>query len=265
MLSNALRQVSDRLRSSFEATGVVEHALTKGEYREDEATNAFRPLIPARYNLTKGVIFNASGEQSKQQDIIITDTNVVSAFISSGTLGFHPIEAVVGTLQIKSRADPDEIRDGVKNIASMKKLLPGSSTRIGRLPLYDGGQKVWEGNSTPFGGILCLTSRSKPETLGNTFYEACTGLTLRNRPNALVVLNEFAMMWGEETESGPRTNIVPKPESQCLMFEAAENTLLFFYYALAEFFRQYLMPPLNMGAYLRAGGFTFTTRQWPEE
>ena len=211
------------------------------------------------------MVFNASGEQSNQQDIVITDTNVVSTFLTSGTVGFHPIEAVVGTLEVKSYADRNEIRDAVQNIASVKRLLPASSTRAGRLPLYDGAEKVWSADSAPFGGIVCLTSRGNREALGDTFYKACLELEARDRPNAIVALNEFAILWGEETDAGPRMDVGPTATSQCLMVLAEENTLLFFYYVLAEFLRQYLPPPLNVGAYLRAGGFEFQTRQFVDE
>ena len=70
-------------------------------------------VTPVRERLARGIVVNASGAQSKQQDVIIADSAIVPPLIAGGGLTVQPVEAVVGTLEVKSSATAETVRDGV--------------------------------------------------------------------------------------------------------------------------------------------------------
>jgi len=69
VLREGIGGLSERLRASVRQSSLVKHALTKGEFRESEVADAFRPHLPRRWELSSGVVVNPLGEQSQQQDL----------------------------------------------------------------------------------------------------------------------------------------------------------------------------------------------------
>lgn len=265
MLVDAVRRLAHELRGSLPASGDIDDALSKGQFREDDVIAALRPIIPKRYGISKGVVFNNAGDQSGAQDLILRDRLVVGDLLSTPTVGLHPIEAVSGTVQVKTWATANELRSAVANVASVKRLLPGGSTRRGLTPYYDGGQRVWESDHTPYGGIFCFRPRDNPESLADLFHDACDVLEPRDRPNALLVLDSFALFWGTLPESGPPEFRLTSEAAPDLLFIDSDEPalpLLHFCVILLEFLRQYLPPPLDYESYMRAANMTGRARKW---
>src|SRR4051794_3228419 len=98
ILREAMREVAANLRASFSTTKLLSHAPTKGDIREDRVIEAFRRHLPTRVHVSRGVIVNASGEQSQQQDVIVTDALASAPFTSSPSVAVHPIEAVLASI-----------------------------------------------------------------------------------------------------------------------------------------------------------------------
>lgn len=268
MLAESFRRLAHQLRGSLPSSDHLTDALSKGQFREDDLTCAIRPLIPERYRISKGVVFNVEGQQSRPQDLILSDRLVVGEMLSRPTVGLHPIESVVGTIQVKTWATPGEVRSAVENIASVKRLLPKGSVRRGLTPLHDGGQRVWESDHTPFGGIVCFRPKGDPESLADVFHDSCELLDARNRPNGLIVLDSFALFWGELPESGPPHFFLTSDAPDDLLFIDADDQtlpLLQFFTFMLEFLRQYLPPPLDYERYMRATKMQGRARQWVPE
>ncbi len=68
-------------------------------------------------------VVNLAGERSKQQDVTISDAIEASPFIAEGGINVHPIESVVATLEIKSVARPQEMKDSVEKALSVGGLI----------------------------------------------------------------------------------------------------------------------------------------------
>jgi hypothetical protein len=113
-----MQRISKDLRTSLEETGAINHALTRGEIREKEIIDALRPHIPKRFEMGTGVVVNAGGEQSKQQDVIISDALAGTPFLGKGDIGVYPVEIVFATLQVRSRISVSLIAEPPRGVAS---------------------------------------------------------------------------------------------------------------------------------------------------
>ena len=192
-LKEAMRALSGSLAASLDKTGVVGHALTKGELREEDLRAALRPHLPGRFELTSGIVVNASGAQSKQQDVIIADSATVPPFIASGGLTVQPVEAVVATLEVKSSATAETVRDGVAKALSVAALLPDTKRKA--TEVTGGAVKFVSTAAKPFAGILALEARAARDALLQAFANAHPREALPNRCNAIVVPGEFCACW----------------------------------------------------------------------
>jgi hypothetical protein len=85
-----------RLTAALEASGPLGDSLTKGELREEEIIDAMRPHIPTRYDLVKGVVVTADGQESDPQDIILVDSFTMPPILGRGTTKAVPVECASG-------------------------------------------------------------------------------------------------------------------------------------------------------------------------
>lgn len=122
LLQHAMGELSSALANAVGATSLIQHRLLKGEFRERRVIAGLRPFIPRRYEMSSGVIVNAGGHFSRQQDIILSDSLLAPPFLAAGELGVHPIEAVAAVIEVKSVATAQAMREAVENIASVKRL-----------------------------------------------------------------------------------------------------------------------------------------------
>jgi hypothetical protein len=86
-LRDAMRALGAGLTAAVQRTAQIEHALTKGEARETALREQLRPHIPKRYGVSSGIVVNLAGEQSRQQDVIVSDAVENPPFIAEGVRG----------------------------------------------------------------------------------------------------------------------------------------------------------------------------------
>ena len=244
-----MRALSRGLTTSLEATTSVEHNLTKGELREDDLRTALRPHIPRRYELVSGIIVNSSGEQSRQQDVIVSEGTEIPSFIARGGITVQPIEAVVATLEVKSAATPETVTDGVAKAVSVASLLP-EGLRTTHKP--DIGSQVIRGISeTPFAGIVALRSDRSDTSLVEAFIVAHKDVQPHDRCNALVVVGDFVLCWTD----GQSFAALPGASTPRLArIHAGDDALLVFYVLLMLSISRYHRPELDFVAYLDGAG-----------
>jgi hypothetical protein len=243
-----MERLARGLRDSLEATGAIEHALTRGEIRETEVIDGLRPHLPARFRLATGEVVNADGARSRQQDVIVSDGLVGTPFLARGGIGVFPVEIVYATLQVKSRISVSTVADAIENVSSVKRLVandPRPITRLGPRGLGSG-----ETLAKPFGGIVAFASESKPEALTEAYVEANEQISVQeDRSNALVVFDELALVWATQNESGVSI-LQPTPSNATLLALIQSEALLFFYLTLRYALSLYDPPPLNLFAYV---------------
>jgi hypothetical protein len=250
-----MAELSAALRNAVGASSIIQHNLLKGEFRERRVISGIRPFIPMRYALTSGIIINASGKFSKQQDIIISDMATVPSFLASADLSVHAIESISGVIEVKSVATTDEIRKAVENVASVKRLAsdePRDYIEI-RGGYIGKGQNV----DKPFGGILFLDSSISDEKILEEYRTAITAIAPNDRPNALVVVDRATLSWASYLDDIELT-IQPEPlrGTHVVLQRLGKNSLLVFYTILLRILASYKPPELDIMNYIaNSGGY----------
>lgn len=254
VLQEVMSELSSGLRRSLRTSSLLQHSLTTGEFRESLVRNALIEHLPGRYDVSSGIVVNSSGDVSKQQDIVITDSFIAPPFLSDGVIGLHPAETVVGVIEVKSAGTADNIADGIAKCASFKELYPDTprpftSVGSGRLGFGETSEK-------PFAGILALSRGATAETLLERFVDEVRGISELDRPNAVIIIDDGVITWAQG-DSPDQLTIFPSSTGATHVThrDLGEHALLLFYLLLIESLKRYHPPPLDLFAYVtNAGG-----------
>jgi hypothetical protein len=251
----AMAELSAALRNAVGASSLIDHRLLKGEFRERRVIAGLRQFIPRRYEMYSGVVVNADGNYSAQQDIIISDSVVSPPFLAAGELGVLFIETVSAVIEVKSVATAQAVHEAVTNIASVKRLA-SDEPRV-YTEISGGHIGMGENVDKPFGGILFLSSGISDEAILDAYTKATASIAPNDRPNALVVVDGSAFTWGKYADSG---QLIVQPEplfgSHVVLQRLGVNALLVFYIVLMRILKSYQPPDLDLLSYIsKSGGY----------
>jgi hypothetical protein len=254
LLQLAMQELSSALANAVGASSPIQHRLLKGEFRERRVIEGLRPFIPRRYEMSSGVVVNAAGGSSRQQDIILADSMTTPPFLAVGELGVHPIEAVSGVIEVKSIATAQAVLDAVENIATVKRLVSDQPRDVAMI--RGGAITMGQTVAKPFGGMLFLGTDAPDEALRDAFIEATTQVGANDRPNAVVVVGKFTLMWGSYPGPFPVPVIQPEPMlgTHVFLHRAGASALLLFYRNMMKILAEYQPPELDLSAYVTASG-----------
>jgi hypothetical protein len=258
-LQHAMQALSTSLRGSLIRSESIGHALTKGEVREEDVADALRPHLPSRFTMSSGVVVNARGEESSQQDILITDSSISPPFLTAGRLGLHPAETIAAALEVKSTLTSTTLEAAIQSGASVKRTcLPAAQQmywheaeldNFVRAPARPG--EPADVLEKPFTGVVALQAETSAEALLDRFARLNAELDMIDRTNCLVVLDKFVVVW---TSTHDAYSIQPWPQRAPAVraFPLLGDSFLYFYAMLFEALRRYVMPELDLLSYLAA-------------
>jgi hypothetical protein len=220
----------------LEATRRVRHRGVQGSMRETQVRRILSMYLPKRIELKTGQIESASGEQSRQQDCILLDGLHTVPFLIYGDEGTFPIETVFGTVEIKSNTRRDELSKAIRNVASVKKIVDPQSDWI------------------PFGGIICLAGTTSTDTIAKTFFKICQEYKARERCDALVVVGQCALFWGDGRDNSLHIS-GPTSSNELIIVNSSEHSLLVFLLAMLDHLSRHAPPALSLFPYVNSADF----------
>jgi hypothetical protein len=102
-----------------------QHMPSKGQVCEAAFRKYLTETLGSRYSVTDGFVFDSTGQQSKQQDVIIYDDHWSIRLTprDSDEPPIIPVESVYATVEVKKVLNSQELRDAVQNIRSFRKLV----------------------------------------------------------------------------------------------------------------------------------------------
>ncbi len=121
-LITAMDKKARQTMEQLEEAKVFELRLSRGECREAVIALAIRPWLPQRYGLGSGEVVGADGTRSKALDIVIYDALYSVVFKSIGGKVLCPAESVFGTIEVKTKLNMEELRDGIRKGQSLAKI-----------------------------------------------------------------------------------------------------------------------------------------------
>jgi hypothetical protein len=133
LVSQYWRGVLRRLQAELEDFNrIIGHMGEMGRENEQSLARILENLVPARYGIGSGLIFDADGNDSKQTDIVIFNAVDEPAVMAQTNQVLFPIENVLAAIEIKTTVDGEEVTDIGEKVASLRALSP----RTGKHPLY---------------------------------------------------------------------------------------------------------------------------------
>ncbi|HAT3659227.1 TPA: hypothetical protein I8559_001597, partial [Klebsiella oxytoca] len=115
------------LKQEFALNKNVKHQGVKGELNEVELIKIIKDVIPKKYEISKGIIENSSGEQSNETDIVIYDNEILPPYINS-ELAFVPVEAVRYNIEVKSTLTAKELETTIGKFRKFRSIGGRSPT-----------------------------------------------------------------------------------------------------------------------------------------
>ncbi len=122
-IRDQFRKIAALISAQAAVAGGTGHAPTTGKLRELIIQKFLRPHLPRTLDIRSGIIVDSTGARSTQQDCIIVDTHLPIIDVGSETEGIIVAESVVGTIEIKSYLDKQELISTLKACAQTKALI----------------------------------------------------------------------------------------------------------------------------------------------
>lgn len=226
-----LRDHSKLLSVSFNASGRIQHAVTKGESREYQILDTLSKLLPTRVSVeTNVVIVNSSGAQSPKFDgALINRTFWPRIFASDYTAVM--VESVLAGIEVKSSLDKAELEDIFGKSSALRALRNTSDLT----------------QNHPFVTAFAYDCAN----INLSFFDFVTSFidSPDYSPSMICILNR-SLFGLADTRGGKIIPIdEPIPNSIPVLYQPGEDTLLVYIYFLsrwitadtgtAELFRQY--------------------------
>lgn len=127
VISKKLTSKIQLMKTEYQINKDIKHQGVKGGLNESELESIIRDVIPKRYILTRGIIENASGEQSNETDICIYDDEILPPYIKKD-LAFIPVEAVKYNFEVKSTLNSTELNTTIGKFRRFKEIGGKSPT-----------------------------------------------------------------------------------------------------------------------------------------
>lgn len=122
---HVLKVAEDSLWSSFEQARVYGQGGDIGDSREDALVHFLRDRLPSRFAVVSGEVVDMNGNQSGQTDIIIYDSDLTAPLLAHGKGNvLLPAEALLATVEVKSKVTAGEITKSVNGIKKIHALRP---------------------------------------------------------------------------------------------------------------------------------------------
>ncbi|MDF1789588.1 MAG: hypothetical protein P1U82_27245 [Verrucomicrobiales bacterium] len=112
-----------RVSTAFLESSSFQHALTKGEEREKTIAKFFKQNLPTTFQVSGGSAIDANGTESPQLDAMIFDGSR-SIPIYDGDAVILPAEAILVSIEVKSKVASEELRRSIRAAENLKSLLP---------------------------------------------------------------------------------------------------------------------------------------------
>ncbi|MFK7778143.1 MAG: hypothetical protein QM501_08485 [Gimesia sp.] len=183
--------VGEALRGEASASAIFPNSSDVGAHRERIYAEFLQNHLPSSCNIMYGgFLFNIDGDESKQLDLIIsnsTSPQYKMADRDSGGKSFACIEGCLAVVSVKSTLDTKQLHDALKNIASVPEKQ--SIDEIGlnpqmNLPNYED----W-----PY-KIIYASDGISSETLQTSlkqFYDEHPDIPYYHRPNLIHVGGKY--------------------------------------------------------------------------
>jgi hypothetical protein len=109
----------------------IKHKGTKGMLRESPLADFFSKKLPSVFGVTTGEAVDLDNRSSPQLDVLFYNRMRDFPFVSESAVVL-PAEALLASIEVKSRLDANEARKSVEAARTLRKLRPFKAELGGR-------------------------------------------------------------------------------------------------------------------------------------
>jgi hypothetical protein len=114
---------SELLARNAALKALTKHSKLKGDYTEALVRDVLRRLVPQKYKVGHGIVYNAqTGDNSGECDVIIYDVSEAAPLFESQDLVIVDAKHVRIVMQVKSTLDSSAMKDAIENMREVKKV-----------------------------------------------------------------------------------------------------------------------------------------------
>lgn len=156
IINNARENRSREIQQVLE---LIEHRGEKGAQVETIVAGFLRELLPQKFAFSTGFVVSSDSAcpPSSQQDIIIHDVLQNTALYKNDNWGIFPVEAVYGTVEVKSTLNKDSLRKAMKGNISIRAMA-----EAGKYYVHFGSKEVGAGSGKRVVEEVEIESRLAP-------------------------------------------------------------------------------------------------------
>ena len=156
-----------RLKTELYIARTVQHHPTlRGNATEEIWRNRLKAILPSRFSIGSGTVFDAHGDKSDQIDCIVYDGMYTPKFFGENNELYIPAEAVYAVFEIKQIVDKECLNYVVEKLRSVRNLHRTSSPYIS-----DGETKEPKEKFEIIGGLLASEIEYKEGVNSTKFQE----------------------------------------------------------------------------------------------
>lgn len=163
--------LQENLASDLRTSKVaISHPGEKGDATEDNWIRLLERHLPQRYQVSKAIVIDATGEQSEQIDVVIYDWQYTPLLYNKDNHRLIPAESVYAVFEVKQNLNRDHVLYAGNKVASVRKLQ-----RTSKEITHAGGKYEPRPPIPIIGGILVYESDWSPG-LGTPFIQSLENL-----------------------------------------------------------------------------------------
>lgn len=119
-----MAETEQELWSAFRKADQFAQMGDRGDVRENGLIRFLEDQLPNRYSVVSGEVIDAAGNQSGQTDILVFDGANTRPLFTSGDVAIIPAEAVLATVEVKSKLTKSETDKVVSGLVKLRAIRP---------------------------------------------------------------------------------------------------------------------------------------------
>ena len=245
------RRIANALAAAAEVAAGTGHAVTTGRLREVLVQQFLQPHLPRDLEVRSGVIVDATGKKTKQQDCVLVDTRLPLIDVGSSTDALLVAESVVATVEVKSYLSADELANTIDAISQTIHL-----TRNGTQVYRKGLVEMRLPKPNPILTYIFAYDGASLETLAQTIadvaHERKDGGVA---PDAVCVLKKGALLRSQlmPVVTGSNVQLPSLKDTKLTVQPLAKDALLAFYRRLIDDVMPLRMVNIDLDGYYADG------------
>jgi hypothetical protein len=189
-----LESAGREFQARIDRAAFYQHPSGVGDAREDVVRQYLQDVLPPRFCVDRGKIFDSEGRLSREFDVIVSEADDVAPAMNLAGRRIVPVEAVYGVLEVKSLLNREGYDSFIKAVVELDQMrryyrplqpfhgLNADQLSAGLTPQDNAAGKIWS-------GVIAFAAPDG-RTLADYFASRCDGFWFICVPG-----REFVTLW----------------------------------------------------------------------